>query len=208
MAADKILLTFGIGLLAFASTVNAQKDKCVISMTDFRIPGMMTIGTYSQLIESHGQPQSRFVSFVNPINPICMEKGESIAPKEKVQCEHLVYDAYEYIQIGDSVQLIFVDLRKLKIPVYVKDKAITSNTTQKDFLLEMTRMGLWEKELCQFNTGFIEYHYCTRSRVKNYLIEYKEDPHSSVVFTFNNCFYNKKIWWVEFPIMRLGGIVH
>ncbi len=106
------------------------------------------------------------------------------------------------------MQLVFVDMRKTKTPIYIRGMVITSKITQKAFLLEIIKKGWWSEEQDQYKVGEIESHYYTYSKVKNYGIDFKENPYSSVVFTFYNRLFDKKIWWIEFPIMRIGGIVH
>ena len=207
MATKKNIITFIIVSFALTCQLNAQSCKCVISLTEVHIPGTITIGTYSQLIELLGYPKSQFFSTINPVSHRCLNEGMSIAPTSKVQCEYLEYDAYEYICVGDSVQLVFVDLRKTTAPIYISDMSITIKKTQKDFLSEITEKGWWSEELSQYKVGEIESHYYTHSKVKNFYIDFKEDPYSSVVFTFYNRLFDKRIWWIEFPIMRIGGIV-
>lgn len=168
----------------------------------------MITGTYSHLIETQGSPTNRFSTTINPINPRCQKAGEFIAPKHKIECEYLVYDAYEYIHVGDSVQLVFIDMRKANVPILINDLSITPKTTQKAFLSGMIKEGLWSEEQSQYKVGEIESHYYTYLKVKNYAIDYEEDPYSPVLFTFYNRTFDKRIWWIEFPVMRIGGIVH
>lgn len=208
MTIKKFILAFIIGAFVFTCQLNAQGIKSNISMTDVYISGVITTGTYSQLIESLGYPKSQFSSTINPISPRCLGEGMSIAPECKVQCEYLEYDAYQYICVGDSVQLVFVDLRKTTTPIYIRDMSITPKMTQKVFLSEISKKGWWSEDLSQYKVGEIESHYYTNSKVKNFCIDFKEDPYSSVVFTFYDRFLDKRIWWIEFPIMRIGGIVH
>lgn len=208
MTIRKLVLFFIIGSFALKAQLNAQSCNFVISLNEVRVPGTITTGTYSQLVESLGYPKSRFFSTINPISHRCLNEGMSIAPKSNVQCEYLEYDAYEYIRIGDSVQLVFVDIEKALTPIYIGDITISSKKSQKVFLSEMTRKGLWSEELSQYKVGEIEFHYYTHSKVKNFCVDFKEDPCSSVVFTFHDSFLNKNIWWIEFPIMRIDGIVH
>ena len=208
MTIKRFILAFIIGSFVLTCQLNAQNNKCVISLTEVHVPGTITTGTYSQLIELLGYPKSRFFSTINPSSPRCLNEGITIAPISKVQCEYLEYDAYEYICVGDSVQLVFVDLRKTTTPIHISDMSITPKITQKDFLLEITDKGWWSKELSQYKVGKIESHYYTHSKVKNFCVDCKEDPYSSVVFTFYDRLFDKRIWWIEFPIMRIGGIVH
>lgn len=208
MTTRKFIYAFIINLLAFIGNANAQGSNSVISLTDVHIPGIVTIGSYSQLIESQGYPNSHFTSSINPISSRCLKEGDSIAPNHKIQCEYLVYDAYEYVRVGDSVQLVFVDLRKTDISTCIDNVVITKKTTQKLFLSEITKKGWWSEELSQYKVGEVEFHYYTHSKVKNFCVDFKEDPYSSVVFTFYNRIFDKRIWWIEFPIMRTGGIVH
>lgn len=203
MVTNRKTIVSYIGLLVLTCNVCAQ-----ISITEVRVPGVLTIGSYSQLIETLGCPNNQFASSINPISPRCLKEGMSIAPMNKVECEYLVYDAYEYVRVGDSVQLVFIDLRKTQSPIYIKDLSIDKSISQKVFLSIITKKGWWSKELSQVKTGSLEYHYCTHTKVKNYVVDYKEDPCSSVVFTFRNRIIDKRIWWIEFPIMRVGGIVH
>ena len=200
MVTKKLLLLI---VMACSSHINAQ-----ISMNDIQIPGILTIGSYSKLIESQGYPHSCFTSSITPISQRCLKKGESVAPQYKLQCEYLLYDAYEYVHVGDSVQLVFVDLRKSKAIIYLKDIAITRKITQKEFLSDMAEKGWWSDEMCQYRIGRIESHYYSFSNVKNFSIDYREDPYSPVLFTFYNRIFDKRIWWIELPIMRIGGIVH
>ena len=208
MAINKFIVFLIIELFTFTGIVNAQSDSGMISLTEVHIPGTITIGTYSQLIELQGKPVSSFTSTINSISPRCLNERIVIAQKNKVQCEYLTYDAYEYLRVGDSVQLVFVDMRKTKTPIYIRGMVITSKITQKAFLLEIIKKGWWSEEQDQYKVGEIESHYYTYSKVKNYGIDFKENPYSSVVFTFYDRLFDKKIWWIEFPIMRIGGIVH
>ena len=208
MTTRKFIFAFIINLLAFIGYINAQGSNSVISLTDVHIPGIITSGSYSQLIESQGYPNSYFISSINPISLRCLKEGDFIAPKHKVQCDYLVYDAYEYVRVGDSVQLVFVDLRKTDVSICINNLVITKKTTQKGFLSEITKKGWWSEMLSQYKVGEIESHYYTHSKVKNFCIDFKEDPYSSVVFTFYDRLFDKRIWWIEFPIMRIGGIVH
>ena len=197
-----------ICLFMFKNQMVAQGNNGNISLTDVHVPGIITLGTYSQLIELQGYPNSHFASSINPISPKCLKEGDSIIPKHIVQCEYLVYDACEYVRVGDSVQLVFVDLRKTNVPISINGMAVTRKTTQREFLSEITKKVWWSEEQSQYKVGEIESHYYTHSKVKNFGVDYKEDPYSSVIFTFYNRTFDKRIWWIEFPIMRIGGIVH
>lgn len=208
MAIDKYVVFLIMELFAFAGMVNAQSHNGMISLAEVRIPGTITTGTYSQLVELLGMPASSFTSTINPIRHKGLKKRIDIAPKDTVQCEYLEYGAYEYLRVGDSVQLVFVDLRKSKSPVYINDMVITPKITQKNFLLEIKERGWWSEDSSQYKVGGIEYHYYTHSKVKNFGVDCKEGPYSSVVFTFYDRLFDKRIWWIEFPIMRIGGIVH
>ena len=200
---DSKTLLFLCVICALSWEINAQ-----ISMREVYIPDILTIGTYSQLIESLGYPNSQFASTINPINPRCLKEGMVVEPKDTIQCEYLVYDAYEYIRVGDSVQLVFVDLRKSKVPITIMDLVINKKITQKKFLSEITKKGWWSEEQSHYKIGRIESHYYTYSKVKKFGVDFKEDPYSSVVFTFYDRLLDIRIWWIEFPIMRIGSIIH
>ena len=120
-----LFVLINLSLIPFIHCI-AQCSNVKISMNDIFIPGIITIGSYSQLIESQGCPNSRFNSTVNPINERCIRECEYVPPANVVQCEYLVYDAFEYIHIGDSVQLVFMDLRETKLPIFIKDFVIDS----------------------------------------------------------------------------------
>ena len=120
----------------------AQNTSCAISMNDVFIPGILSIGSYSQLIESQGYPNSSFPSTVNPINSLCIKECGFVPPSNVVQCEYLVYDAFEYIHIGDSVQLVFIDLRKTIFPIFIKDFVINRTVSQKEFLYKIKTLFL------------------------------------------------------------------
>ncbi len=201
-------LIIALSIVLFARQVCAQGDNNSISMADIHITGMITYGSYTELVASQGCPNSTFASTINPINPKCLNEGEFIAPKHKVQCEYLVYDACEYVRVGDSVQLVFIDLRRTDTPLRINDFVFTQKITQKEFLDAITKKGWWTEELSQYKVGRIESHYYSQSRVKNFCVDFKEDPYSSIVFTFHDRLFDKKIWWVEFPVMRISGIVH
>lgn len=186
----------------------AQNTSCAISMNDVFIPGILSIGSYSQLIESQGYPNSSFPSTVNPINPLCIKECGFVAPSNVVQCEYLVYDAFEYIHIGDSVQLVFIDLRKTIFPIFIKDFVINRTVSQKEFLYKIKKRGWWSNELDEYKIGKIESHYCTYTDVNCFYLDYAEDPYSSVIFTFYAELFSNKIWYIEFPVMRIGGIIH
>lgn len=198
-----------IGLLMLSCSIVAQTTDVSISMTGVEIPGVVIIGSYSQLIETQGYPNSRFASKVNPINPRCVEEcGYVVSPASVVQCEYLVYEAFEYIHVGDSVQLVFMDLRKAHQSIYIKDFCVARTITSDKFIREIGKRGLWNDELSEYKIGKIESHYCSHTKVNSYYLDFAEDPYSSVIFTFYDTFFSKKIWWIEFPVMRIGGIVH
>lgn len=201
----RVFLLFATLISTFC---NAQNNVGVISMTDITIPGVLIIGSYNQLVESQGKPESRFNSRVNPVNERCIKECRYVPPAKAVQCEHLVYEAFEYVRIGDSVQLIFIDLTKTKLPIIIKDLSINSTVSQKKFLSEIKNRGWWSDDANDYKIGRIESHYGTYSNVNNYILDFNENPYSSAIFTFHNKPFNKKIWWIEFPIMRIGGIVH
>ena len=202
-----LFVLINLSLIPFIHCI-AQCSNVKISMNDIFIPGIITIGSYSQLIESQGCPNSRFNSTVNPINERCIRECGYVLPENVIQCEYLVYDAFEYVRIGDSVQLVFMDLRKTKLPIFINDFVIDKTVNQKEFLSEIKKRGWWSNESDKFKIGKIESHYCTYTDVNCFYLDYIEDPYSSVIFTFYNTFFNKNIWWIEFPIMRIDGIVH
>ncbi len=208
MKINMFFFSFFILLFASTSQINAQNNHGTISLKDIRIKGIMTIGAYSQLIESQGYPDHIYISSINPISSKCLKEGDSLAPAIKIQCEYLVYDSYEYVRVGDSVQLVFIDLKKNNATIRMSNVVITPKITQKEFLMKMTKEGWWSEEQKQYKVGEIESHYYTHSKVKNFGIDFKEDPYSSVIFTFNNRTFDQRIWWIEFPIMRVGGIIH
>ena len=207
MFINKKILSISICLLFFSINIRAQNNESV-SMFDVNIPGIVVVGSYTQLIELQGKPNSSFEYTLNPINSRCIKECGYVLPVNVVQCKYLVYDAFEYIYIGDSVQLVFIDLRKIKLPIFIKDFVIDRTVTQKKFIYEIKKRGWWSYELDECKIGKIESHYCTYTDVNCFHLDYAEDPYSSVIFTFYNTFFNKKIWWIEFPIMRIGGIVH
>lgn len=200
---------FGI-ICLFMSGCNivAQNTDYSISMTDVKIPGVIIIGSYNQLIESQGLPNHKFNSTVNPINERCINECGYVSPANVVQCEYLIYDAFEYLHVDDSVQLVFVDLRKINLPIYIDDLEIVKSLNQNKFISKISKKGWWNDECSEYKIGKIESHYCTYIDVNCFHLDYAEDPYSSVIFTFYNTFFNKKIWWIEFPIMRIGGIIH
>lgn len=208
MTIRRFILAFIINLFAFIGYINAQESNSAISFTDVQIPGVITLGSYSQLIESQGYPNSCFTSSINPISSRFLKEGDFIAPKHKIHCDYLVYDAYEYVRVGDSVQLVFVDLRKTDVSICINNMVIAKKITQKSFLSEITKKRWWSEELSHYKSGRIEYHYYTHSKVKNFCVDFKENPYSSVVFTFYDRLFDKRIWWIEFPVMRTNGIVH
>lgn len=177
-------------------------------MFDVKPQGLMIVGPYAQLIKQCGKPNSRFFSKINPINKQCIKHDIDVAPQNQVLCEYLVYDAYEYIHIGDSVQLVFIDIRKTDFPLMIENIPITKTTTQNEFLDMARQNGLWSDSLSYFYIGYIESHYYTNTDVRCYGVDFKEDPYSTVLFAFYNQKKDKRIWWIEFPIMRLNGIVH
>lgn len=210
MATDmllKPLVTFLV-MTAFAVNVNAQGDNEMISLVDVQIPGIITYGAYSQLLEMQGEPKKRFTTFINPINPECLVDGVAIAPKNKTRVEYLIYDAYNYIHVGDSVQLVFVDLRKTKHSICIKDVVLSAKTTQTVFISEISQKGWWSDGQSHYMVGGIESHYYTHSNIRTFGVDFKEDPYTSVCFAFYDRLFDKRIWWIEFPIMRIGGIVH
>lgn len=206
MATKNVIVLLFAGLYLFIGEGHAQPRNYSISMTEIRIPGIITLGKYQDLIELQGIPNVKYYSSVNPPVSNCTEK--TIAPQKKIRCEMLVYDAYEYVHVGDSVQLVFIDLRKSRLTIQIQDLFINERTSQNFFLSEIKKRGWWSDDFVPYKVGEMEYHYCTQSKVKNYLLNFTEDPYSSVTFTFHNLFFDKKIWWIEFPIMRIGGIVH
>ena len=104
--------------------------------------------------------------------------------------------------------MVFIDLRKTIFPIFIKDFVINRTVSQKEFLYKIKKRGWWSNELDEYKIGKIESHYCTYTDVNCFYLDYSEDPYSSVIFTFYNTFFNKNIWWIEFPIMRIDGIVH
>jgi hypothetical protein len=198
---NRIFLLFATLISTFC---NAQHDVATISMADVAIPGVLIIGSYSQLIESEGKPSSRFNSTINPVNKRCIKECRYVPPAKAVQCEHLVYEAFEYVRIGDSVQLIFIDLTKTKLPIHIKDLVIDRTISQKNFLYEIKKRGWWTDDENDYKIGRIESHYGTYNNVNNYMLNFEEDPYSSVIFTFHDKPFNKKIWWIEFPIMKIN----
>ena len=204
---NKQILSILMCLLSFLINIRAQNNKSV-SMFDVSIPGVIIVGSYTQLIELQGKPNSSFFSTVNPINPRCTKECGIVSPVNKLQCEYLIYDAFEYLHVGDSVQLVFVDLRKTDLSVYIDDLEIVKSLNQNKFISKISKKGWWNDECSEYKIGKIESHYYTYTDVNCFYLDYAEDPYSSVIFTFYNTFFNKKIWWIEFPIIRIGGIVH
>ena len=201
-------LRFVICFLLISYGSNAQNPRKAISMFDVKPQGLMIVGPYSQLIKQYGEPNNRFFSKINPINKQCIKHDIDVAPKNQVLCEYLVYDAYEYIHIGDSVQLVFIDIRKTDFPLMIENIPITKTMTQNEFLDIARQNGLWSDSLSCYYIGTIDSHYYTDTDVMCYGIDIKEDPYSTVLITFYNQKKDKRIWWIEFPIMRLNGIVH
>lgn len=208
MATKLLLLLFLLTPCTFVKVINAQADSEMISMKDVCIPNVINIGSYSQLISTQGLPKSSFVSTISIVKHGRKGDGEKIAPKYDLECTYLIYDAFEYIRVGDSVQLVFVDFTKTNLPIIIKDFRLDKKTNQSAFLKIIKKRGLWTDEQSNIRIGLIESHYCSNSKVKCYGLDFNEDPYSSVVFTFHDKCINRKIWWIEFPIMRFGGIVH
>lgn len=208
MANKIVIIAFFVSLLGVSVKLNAQNNANAISLMDVHVHGLLVCGTYLQLVELQGFPICSFISYINPISPRCQTGGRIIGPKDTIQCEHLIYDACEYIRVGDSVQLVFVDLRKTMATVYINNVVITPKINQKKFLSIITSQGWWPEEQSQYRIGRIESHYYTYSSVKNFSVDFKENPYSSAVFTFYNRLFDKRIWWIEFPTMIIEGFVH
>ena len=134
MATKKVIVLLFAGLYLFIGEGHAQPRNYSISMTEIRIPGIITLGKYQDLIELQGIPNVKYYSSVNPPVSNCTEK--TIAPQKKIRCEMLVYDAYEYVHVGDSVQLVFIDLRKSRLTIQIQDLFINERTSQNFFYLK------------------------------------------------------------------------
>lgn len=208
MATKLLLLLLLIAPYAFVKEINAQGDSDMISMNDVRIPNVLIIGSYSQLISSQGFPKTCYASTINSVKHGRNGDGGKIAPKNDLECTYLIYDAFEYICVGDSVQLVFVDFSKTNLTIIIKDIRLEKNINQTTFLKKIKKHGLWSDERNNTHIGLIESHYCSNAKVKCYGLDFEEDPYSLVIFTFHDKCINRKIWWIEFPIMRIGGIVH
>ena len=205
-----IKLSFVVFLLISGALLNktyAQTNK-PISMSEIHIPGLFNIGTYSQLISAHGLPKTSFVTTMNPVMHKKIDEDKRKVSASALECTHLIYEAFEYVRIKDSVQLVFVDFTKADISLFLRGYEFDKHTNQEFFLKSLIRMGLWSEEHGDIYIGLIESHYCSNARVKCYGVGFEEDPYSSIVLAFHDKCYNRKIWWIEIPIMRVNGIVH
>lgn len=211
MAIDRFLIIVTLLFVLLQDRVNAQETRLAISMKNIDIHSVIKIGTYDELVQCLGVPSIRFDSSLKLVNPKFAKDHPDIPPKQTIACEHLVYDAYEYILVGDSVQLIFIDVKKSEHPIYIDNIHLTNKMTQKEFLSIMESRSYWLKSDYECWVGSIEGHYCTYTPVKNYYFDFKEDPYDHITITFKDkkhWWQNNRIWWIEIPVMKIGGIVH
>ena len=209
MASNRLIIIIFI-LINIPDIANAQSFTKCISLKNVTVSGVITVGTYSQLVHSLGTPNSSFIADLPSLYTKYQKVKDSSTFRQPMRLERLIYDAYEYIRIGDSVQLVFVDLQKSNAEICFDSISLNKRTTQKYFFDQLLkRKWINKKNDCDYdssNIGYIESHYYTYTKVKNIAIDFKEDPHSSVMFTFYNYAFNKRIWWIEFPIMRIYDI--
>lgn len=211
MAINRISVILFILLFLFTNQAQSQGTRMAISMESIDIPSVIKVGTYEQLVMCLGAPQYHFVSHINPINPKYIENNTHIPPRSTIECEILVYDAFEYIMVGDSVQLVFIDVINSKYQVCIDGVCLSKMTKQKDFMLRMESKGYWMQSDYECCVGAIESHYGTLVPVSVYHFDFKEDPYSHVLITFKRkkCWWqSERIWWIGIPVMRNCGIVH
>lgn len=210
MKGNRLIIIIIFILINIPNIANAQSFTKCISLKNVIVSGVITVGTYSQLVDSLGTPNSSFIADLPPLHTKYQKVKDTSTFTQSMQLERLIYDAYEYIRIGDSVQLVFVDLQKSNVEICFDSICLNKRTTQKLFFDQLLKRGFFNKKNeCDYdssNIGYIESHYYTHTKVKNITIDFKEDPYSSVMFTFYNYAFNKKIWWIELPIMRIDGI--
>lgn len=211
MAINRFIVIIFIQIIVCISQVRSQETRMAISMENIDIPSVIKVGTYEQLVRCLGLPQDRFASHINPLNPKYIKNDTYIPPHSTIECEILVYDAFEYILVGDSVQLVFIDVSKSEYPIFLDGICLSRTTKQKEFMLQMKSKGYWLRSDYKCWIGTMESHYCTFEPVNVYHFDFKEDPYSHVLITFKRKRYRRqseRVWWMEIPVMRRCGIIH
>ena len=210
MAINRFFVIFFLLILCKVQ-VQSQETRMAISIESIDIPFVIKVGTYEQLVMCLGSPLDRFVSHINPINPKYIKNNIHVPPQSTIECVVLVYDAFEYIMVGDSVQLVFIDVKNSKYPIFIDGICLSRRTKQKDLMLRMESKGYWLKSDYECWIGAIDSHYNTVEPVSVYHFDFKEDPYSNVLITFKKRRYrwqSERIWWIEIPLMRKCGIIH
>ena len=181
---------------------NAPKG--FLSVVDFSSDDIIVTGTYDELIAKMGEPK-------HYSNSGCIAKcndTNAIIPL-------LFYDGINYIRKGDSVQLFFVDFRKLGVSLTLKigdgePLTIDSNTVCDDFYAYMDQFVfadgnssiLPDEDRMSFDSYYMTEGLYYELGFPCDTIDKRHGNIITPVFTPGD----KRLWYMEFGAVDMGGL--
>ncbi len=171
----------------------------IVTLDDFSSDNLIIKGTYNDIISSYGIPKKK-VDFKYTIH--------NEAQNDTIECTYIAYENHSYVCYKDSVQLDFVDLKRSHYTLRLKDIHLDANTDASILVWYLYLIGKGniigpEGELF----SHIEGHYCTYNKVKILCLGCTHDMGRPISICFSDSLLDKRLWYIEFPIIIPHGIV-
>lgn len=175
----------------------SQSATRTCGLKDFSSEDILVKTSYEDMLNRYGKPIS--------------EKEASYKPRNIDSLIHIVHELYEgfsYIRYGDSVQLHFIDFNSTNYRMWLREFPLKNSTRIKSLVKYLSfehYLGSSTQDEELFS--YIEGHYCTYKKVKVVCLSNINGAPDHICICFRNSIFDKTLWYIELPIILLGGIV-
>lgn len=183
---------------------NGNVPKGFLSVADFSSDDIIVMGTYEELVNKMGKPEKFLDTYA-----VAKIKDSSI------RISRISYDGITYIRHNDSVQLSFVDFRRscVKLTLQIgngEPLTIDSNTLCDEFYAYMDKYVLPDGDcltLPDEDKMSFEGHYMTDGMyyALGFVSDTLDKRHSNYIFPIFTP-QDKRLWYIEFSIVDMGGL--
>ncbi len=196
-----VVLAIGMMTACKGGQQNEDAPKGYLSVADFSSDDIIVMGTYDELLSKMGEPKrstDRFSMY---------RRNDSL-----VNIPGMFYDGISYIRRGDSVQLVFVDIRKSGVKLTLQTGGgqpltLDSNSLCDDFYAYMGKYvfpgndfnNLPDEEKTSFET-----HYMIEDWV--YTIGFVCDTIENLLIMPVYTLQDKRLWYIDFSPVDMGGL--
>lgn len=170
-----------------------------VTLDDFSSDNLIIKGTYHDIVSSYGTPQKEV-----EIAYVLKNQGH----KDTIDLTYIAYKDHSYVRFKDSVQLYFVDLKRSHFNICLKGLLLNAKTKAPALLWHLHSQRVIDATVPEDELfSYIEGHYCTYKKVKVLNLPNPLYKYDCISICFSNSFFDKKLWYIEFPIVIKNGII-